>query len=116
MPTPFELCLVTAADAKTTRLLARGLVGRRLAACVTELPGARSTYGWKGRLETARERLLLIKTRRALRKAVTAFVAENHPYENPEIIFLPVSAGARPYLEWLLAGTAPTKKNKDKRK
>lgn len=110
MATQYDLCFVTAGDRAAADRLTAGLLRERLAACVTAVPGARSSYLWKGRVEQAREILLLVKTRRALRRGVTEFVERNHPYETPEIIFTGIAAGSRPYLRWLGESTAPKKK------
>jgi periplasmic divalent cation tolerance protein len=109
MATQYDLCFVTAGDRATADRLTAGLLRERLAACVTAVPGARSAYLWKGRVKQAREILLLIKTRRALRRGVTEFVKRHHPYEVPEVIFAAIDAGSRPYLDWLGESTAPKK-------
>lgn len=106
MSTPYDLCLVTAGDRATADRLAAGLVERRLAACVTVLPGAESVYRWEGAVERAAELLLLVKTRRDLRAEVIRFVKENHPYSVPETIFTEIAAGGPEYLGWLGANTA----------
>lgn len=117
MATQYDLCFVTAGDRATADKLTAGLLRERLAACVTAVPGARSSYLWQGRVEQAREILLLVKTRRALRRGVTDFVKRHHPYEVPEIIFAAIDAGSRPYLDWLGESTARKKiKNAAKRK
>src|SRR5712671_6124287 len=57
--------LVTCSSPGEARRIARAVVDARLAACVNILPGAvQSIYRWKGKIESARERLLLIKTSR----------------------------------------------------
>lgn len=96
-------CVVLTAvgDRKTADRLAKRLVSERLAACVTRVPGAFSHYRWKGKGETAREVLLLIKTQRRLWPKVRSFLKKSHPYELPEIILLPVSAVSEEYLSWL---------------
>jgi len=114
MATQYDLCLVTAGDRATADKLTAGLLRERLAACVTAVPGARSSYLWKGRVEKAEEILLLIKTRRALRRGVTEFVKRHHPYEVPEIIFTGIAAGFRPYLDWLGESTAAPKRKTGK--
>jgi periplasmic divalent cation tolerance protein len=98
---------VTAPDARAARRLADALVGERLAACATALPGARSTYRWKGKVERAREVVLMIKTRAALAKRVERRLRELHPYDTPEILALSVGSGERRYLDWIGESTRP---------
>lgn len=95
------LVLCTAPDADVGATLARGLVDARLAACVNIVPGLRSFYVWKGEVHDDAEVQLLIKTRRARFDDVRAHLAAHHPYEVPEIIALPIEAGAKSYLDWL---------------
>ena len=90
-------------DAETARRIATELVERRLAACVNLLPGVESIYRWDGKTERANEVLGLIKTARYT--DLEPALKELHPYDVPEIIALPVSAGLPDYLEWLAAGS-----------
>ena len=93
--------LSTAPDIKKARTLAGLLLSRRLAACVQILPGLQSHYRWHGKKETAREVLLLIKTRFSSYKKIEKILLKNHPYEVPEIICLPVTRGSKSYLDWI---------------
>ncbi len=95
--------LVTASNPDEAARLAQALVNERLAACVTIIPGLRSIYRWQGRVETADEVLLVAKTARHLLAAVTERVRALHSYSVPEVIALPITGGAVPYLEWLTA-------------
>jgi uncharacterized protein involved in tolerance to divalent cations len=96
------LVLVTCANAEEARRIARAVVQERLAACVNVLPGAvTSIYRWNGKVVSARERLLLIKTSRKSLAKLQATVARLHSYDVPEIIALPIAAGSRAYLAWL---------------
>ena len=96
------LVLVTCANAVEARRIARAVVEARLAACVNILPGAvTSIYRWKGKVESARERLLLIKTSRKRLAKLQAVVERLHSYDVPEFIALPITAGSRAYLAWL---------------
>jgi periplasmic divalent cation tolerance protein len=95
------LVLTSVGDRKSAGRLAKRLVSDRLAACVTGLPDAVSHYRWKGNSETSREVLLLIKTDRRSWPKLRNFLKKNHPYELPEILMLPVSAGSKEYLSWL---------------
>ena len=96
------LVLVTCASAAEAKRIARAVVEARLAACVNILPGAiNSVYRWKGKVKSARERLLLIKTSRKRLAKLQAAVEQLHSYEVPEFIALPIAAGSRKYLAWL---------------
>ncbi len=81
--------------------LARVLVEQRLAACVNILPGARSIYRWQGKIEDSAEWVLVIKSRRDLFEKLREAIANQHSYEVPEVIALPVVDGSEAYLAWL---------------
>lgn len=81
--------------------LAMLLVERNLAACVQILPPMTSIYRWQGAVERANEVLLFIKTTHAAYPRLEATIKENHPYQTPEIVALPVKAGSDEYLDWL---------------
>jgi periplasmic divalent cation tolerance protein len=96
------LVLVTCGSMPEARRIARAVVGARLAACVNILPRAvTSIYRWKGKVESARESLLLIKTSKKRLAKLQASVQRLHSYEVPEFIALPLLAGSRAYLTWL---------------
>ena len=91
----------TCAKADDAERLARALVTGQLAACVSVIPRVRSYYRWKGELETADEFLLIIKTSRDLFDALNLELEKLHPFEVPEVLALPIVAGAENYLNWL---------------
>lgn len=94
--------LVTCGSKKEARKIAQALVQRRLAACVQEIGvPVLSMYRWKGRVESANEVLLLIKTSRKRFSAVSTLVKKLHSYEVPEIIALNIADGSREYLDWI---------------
>lgn len=96
------VALVTCGSAKEAKTIARSLVEGQLAACVNLLPSPiESIYRWQGRIESAREFLLIIKTTRKRFAAVQAEVRRLHSYEVPEIIALPIARGSRDYLTWI---------------
>ena len=90
-------------DEETANHIALAVVEARLAACVNILPRVQSIYRWQGAVESAVEVPLLIKTNAATYPALEAAIRERHPYEVPEIIALPISAGLPAYLNWLAA-------------
>jgi periplasmic divalent cation tolerance protein len=107
--TEHVVVLVTCASAAEARRIGRALVEMRLAACVNllETP-VRSVYRWKGKVERASERLLLIKTSRKSLGAVRREVERWHSYEVPEVIALPIAAGSPAYLRWLAENVQPS--------
>ena len=98
-----ELVLVhiTAASAEEAGRIAHDLVDRRLAACANIVPGVRSIYRWKGRIEQSPEVLLLAKTRADLLPAVTDRVRALHSYECPCVAAVPIVAGYPAFLGWV---------------
>ena len=103
--------LVTCGSVKEARRIARALVELRLAACVNVLQGpVESIYRWKGRVKSAKESLLVIKTSRRRYGALQAEVRRLHSYEVPEIVALPIEAGSREYLDWFSASLRAAKR------
>jgi periplasmic divalent cation tolerance protein len=102
MPTRFRLVLVTCSTLSEARKISRHLLQKHLAACVNiQISPVESIYRWKGKIETAREHLLLIKTTSRHLKSLEREVLRLHSYETPEFLVLPVSSGSRAYLRWL---------------
>jgi periplasmic divalent cation tolerance protein len=82
--------------------MARAVVEARLAACANILPGPiTSIYRWKGKVESAPERLLLIKTSRRRLAKLQAAIDRLHSYDVPEFVVLSITAGSRSYLAWI---------------
>jgi periplasmic divalent cation tolerance protein len=94
---------VTAPDQKTARNLATAVLEARAAACANLLPGIESHYWWKGKLEVAKEILLLFKTNAGHLERLEEVILKHHPYDTPEVIALPIQAGNRRYLKWIKA-------------
>ena len=101
------VALSSCGSAEEADRVARALVESRVAACVNILPGVRSIYRWRGQVEEADEWTLMIKTRRELFEDLVRELRRVHSYEVPEVIALPIVAGAADYLEWIAAETAP---------
>jgi len=97
----FTLVLTTFPADREVDAFARTLVDERLAACVNVLAPMQSTYRWKGNVETAAERQLLIKTKAASVAALEQRVRELHPYDVPEFLVLNIDGGSPAYLAWL---------------
>lgn len=97
------IVLCTTPDKSTAQALAELLLGGKLAACVTLLPGATSLYVWEGKLEQQEEVQMLIKSHVRLQQELMALIMAHHPYQTPELLILPVQGGSPDYLSWLNA-------------
>jgi periplasmic divalent cation tolerance protein len=100
------IVLTSLPDLQQAQALARSLVEQRLAACVNVLGGCVSAYRWRGKIETAEEIPLLIKTTAARYAAVEHAIRAQHPYELPEVLAVAVSTGLPAYLAWIAGETA----------
>jgi len=81
--------------------LARLVLEKKLAACANIIKGVDSYFWWEGKIDTAREDLMIMKTRRALLPALIRTVKKAHSYSVCEVVALPVIGGNKPYLDWL---------------
>ncbi len=95
------LVLTNVPDPATADTLAAEVIDRRLAACVNVLAPCRSLYHWQGKVESASEIPLLIKTTDEHYPALEAAIRRLHPYTVPEILALPIAHGLPEYLAWL---------------
>jgi periplasmic divalent cation tolerance protein len=101
--TKFAIVLVTAPDLKTARTLAKAALQSRLIACANLIPKIESHYWWQGKIESGAEVLLVLKSQKSKLAALEKLVLARHPYDTPEFLVLPVSAGNKKYLNWLAA-------------
>ena len=93
--------VTTTAEKKDAEALAQAVLDKRLAACVQISGPIESRYWWNGRIETASEWIVTIKTRRDLYQPLETVVLELHPYDQPEIIATAIVEVSSGYLKWL---------------
>ena len=95
-----EHCVIfiTAGSKEEASKISQGLVESKLAFCVSTLPKVQSTYYWKDKIHVDKEFLLIVKTRQDQYEALETWVKNNHSYEVPEIIALPIEQGLPAYL------------------
>ncbi len=105
------LIVTTLAKRAEAELMARAMVEAHLAACVQILP-IRSVYRWKGKVEAQAELLLMAKTRQGLAAELIKWIRHHHPYELPEILQWPITAGLPDYLRWIVESTRASKAQK----
>ena len=92
---------VTTSSEPEAHKIAELLLSRRKAACVNIVPRIASSFWWQGKLDSAQESLLIIKTKASLLPEIVALVKTEHSYKVPEIIALPIIGGNVDYLKWI---------------
>jgi periplasmic divalent cation tolerance protein len=97
----YRVILVAAANKIEARKIAKSLVKSKLAACVNIIEKMESFFWWKDKVDSAKESLLIIKTKKEKVTKVINMVKSMHSYKIPEIICLPVTSGFKPYLRWI---------------
>jgi len=97
----FALALVTAPNVRVARRLARAALRARLIACANLVPKVESHYWWQGKIEKGIEILLVMKTTRARLGALEKLILAKHPYDTPEFLVMPLTAGNGRYLKWI---------------
>ena len=102
---------MTASSREEAGQLADMLVSKRLAACVQIMREMESVYRWQGTIERQREVLLIAKTVSSKFTELEREVVALHSYDTPEIVAFPLTAGSRPYLEWLSANVSEEKQD-----
>jgi periplasmic divalent cation tolerance protein len=100
--------LSTAGNIREAHQVSRHLLRKRLAGCVNIVPHVRSSYWWKGKIESASECLLVIKSRANLFKKIHSEIKQISSYDCPEVIALKVRAGSKDYLSWLTQSLKPS--------
>ena len=101
MPEKILLALCTFPDAEIARHISDQLVTARFAACANILPSVESIYRWKENIESGNETLVFFKLSEDRQSAFQEKLRSLHPYDVPEIIFVPVAGGLPEYLQWV---------------
>ena len=97
----YVVVLVTAKDKKEARRISVQLIKAKLAACVNIVDKVDSIFFWAGKIDQAKESLLMIKSKKEKLARIIKLVKSLHSYEVPEIIAIPIIAGDKPYLRWI---------------
>src|SRR6266704_1143578 len=95
------LALSTVSERRAAQRISNQLVTDKFAACVNILPAVESIYCWKEKIESGNETLVLFKLSENRQSAFQEKLRSLHPYEVPEIIFVPISSGLPEYLRWV---------------
>lgn len=95
------LAISTFPDRDTAARICTTLVKSNLAACANILPEIRSIYRWKEKIEDSPETMVILKLSEDQQDLLQQKLRALHPYEVPEIIFVPVTAGLPEYLSWV---------------
>ena len=95
------LALSTFPDAEIARRISNQLVSERFAACANILPSVESIYRWNEKIESGNEIFAFFKVSEDRQSAFQEKLRSLHPYDVPEIIFVPVASGLQEYLQWV---------------
>ena len=101
MPEKILLALSTFPDTETARRVSNQLVSERFAACANILPSVESIYRWNEKIESGNETFAFFKVSEDRQSAFQEKLRSLHPYDVPEIIFVPVASGLQEYLQWV---------------
>lgn len=101
MNTEYIIVLITTASIEEGRKISQALLEKKQAACVNIVPGVSSSFWWEGKLDSAQESLLIVKTKATLLDGLIDSVKKLHSYSVPEIIALPIVGGNPDYLDWI---------------
>ena len=91
----------TCNDRKEALGILSDLIESRSIACGSIYPEVTSHYHWKGKIEEAKECVIVMKTRKEYYSVIETYIVENHPYTLPEIIAIPIDTGFKRYLAWI---------------
>ena len=97
----YIIILITTDSKKEAELIARALLEHKKAACVNILSGVDSYFWWENNIDSAREILLVVKSKASLLSEIVDLVKKTHSYEVPEIIALSITGGNQDYLDWI---------------
>lgn len=97
----YIMVLTTLPNQTVAEQLARQLLEKKLAACINIIPQLSSIYAWQGQIVKDTECLLFIKTSQNHYPELEQSIQLQHPYAVPELIALPITHGAKNYLNWL---------------
>lgn len=97
----YIVVFITAADAGEARQISKMLLKKRKAACINIVARVDSLFWWDDKLDSAQERLLIVKTKTSLLPEITDLVKEAHSNTVPEIIAMPIIGGNQKYLQWI---------------
>ncbi|HOX54118.1 MAG TPA: divalent-cation tolerance protein CutA [Candidatus Omnitrophota bacterium] len=101
----FIVVLITCANKAQAQKIAQALIKARLAACVNLVNPVNSLFWWQGKVDSSKETLLIIKTKKNLFSRLEKLVKSLHSYDVAEIIALPIVKGSRKYLSWINEST-----------
>jgi periplasmic divalent cation tolerance protein len=96
----FAIVLTTVATEQQAEELSQKILEKKLGVCV-QTQKIKSRYWWNGKVQHSDEYLLSIKTKSDLFPDISEFIKQNHPYEIPEIIQIPITDRSDEYFEWM---------------
>lgn len=102
----FQIIFTTTDNFEFSKLLAKEIIEKKLAACVNILPNITSVYNWENKVETTEEYLLLIKTNNININQLEEFLIQKHNYDTPELISFQMESANNKYINWMTKNLA----------
>lgn len=97
----YIIIFITVSSIEEAEKIAQGLLGKKLVACVNIIDNLKSLFWWQGKIDHAKEVLLVAKSKKTKFTSIIRLVKSLHSYEVPEIIAIPLVAGEKKYLRWI---------------
>ncbi len=101
MPHKFVIIQTTCVSGKEAKNIINALLKKRLIACANMVSGIESKFWWHGRIDRAKEFVVIMKAKDRDFSAIEKEITRLHSYEVPEIIAIPIVAGSKRYLKWI---------------
>lgn len=102
MPKPsFILAITSVPTNKQAHKISKDLLENKLVACVNIIDKVDSMFRWNNKIVLEKEVIIIIKTIKSNKDKLKSYILNNHPYDNPELIFLPIDSGLNAYLKWI---------------
>lgn len=97
----FKVIFITVPNKKEAQKIAKALLKNKVCACVNIIEKIESFFWWQGKIDCAKEFLMIVKSKAKHMPKIIRLVKSLHSYQVPEIIALPISDGFKPYLKWI---------------
>ena len=101
MSSDYVLFLTTFKDKQEAGRISKILLEKKKIACANIIDSISSHFLWKGKIDSEEEALMIGKTKQSAVEEVEKIIKEEHSYDVPEFIVIPIVGGSSEYLNWV---------------